>query len=434
MLKHLKSFLFLVLLIVLAGCGAKPSVESNTNKKAFDQEDIYILTALRMEQVQLYSKASEFFEILYEKSDKKEYLYRSLKNDLSANKNEKVIQRVDEELNETIDDYELVRLKIFALIKLDRLEDARNLSVRLVDSSKAIQDYLLVSEIYVKEKEFNTALKYLESAYVKDYNEKILDKMSIVLYINLGRKKDAIAQLESHSRIHSCSELICARLIGFYSNDNNIDGLLSTYLRLYEMKSSKEIAKKIVQIYGYKKDYIGLMSFLQRSKSDDELLFQVYVQVKDYAKAYPLGEKLYKQNGSIHFLGQSAIFEYESAEDKNSKKMLSSVMKKLNKVIDSSRDTVYLNYLGYILIDHDIDVKKGMKYIRETLKIEPDSAYYLDSLAWGYYKLNNCSKAKKIINKVAKMKGGDNPEVIKHIKIINNCKTKKKSKKKKVKK
>ena len=425
MLKHLKFLVFLVLLIVLAGCSAKPSVESSASKKAFDKEDIYILTALRMEQVQLYSKASDFFEILYEKSNKKEYLYRSLKNDLAANKNEKIIQRIDIELGDSIDDFELVRLKIVALIKLNKLQDAKSLAIRLVSKSKEIDDYLLVSEIYIKDKKYDTALKYLESAYVKDYNEKILDKMAILLYVNLNRKKDAIAQLESHSRIHECSKLICARLVGFYANDNNIDGLLSTYLRLYEINSNKEISQKIVQIYGYKKDYLGLISFLEKSKSNDELLFQVYVQTKEYKKAYPLAKKLYKQNGDIHFLGQSAIFEYESAKDKNNKKMLDSVIEKLNKVIDISRDTVYLNYLGYILIDHEIDIKKGMNYIRETLKIEPDSSYYLDSLAWGYYKLGNCKRAKKIINRVAKMKGGDNPEIVKHVKIINKCKTKK---------
>lgn len=426
MFKYLKPLLFLLLVFFMSACVGKSELQPKANQKAFDQEDIYILTALRLEQVKMYSKASDFFKTLYEKSNKKEYLYRSLQNDLAADKNEELIKRVDKELDDTINDYTLVRLKVLALIKLQRLEEARILSIKLVESSKEIDDYLLVSEIYVKEKQFDTALKYLESAYVKDYNEKILDKMAIVLYVNLGRKKEAIAQLESHSRIQNCSELICNRLIGFYSNDNNIDGLLSTYLRLYEMKSTQDISEKIVQIYGYKKDYYGLMSFLEKSKSNDELLFQVYVQVKKYKKAYPLGNKLYKENGDIHFLGQSAIFEYESAKNKNNKKMLDSVIFKLKNVLKVSRDTIYLNYLGYILIDHDIDVKKGMSYIRETLQIEPDSAYYLDSLAWGYYKLGNCKKAKKIMNKVAKMKGGDNPEVLKHIKTINKCKKGKK--------
>jgi len=425
MFKYLKSLLFLVLLISLAGCNMKSSVKPKANEKVFDQEDIYILTALRMEQLKLYERASGFFQTLYEESGKKEYLYRSLKDDLAANKNEKVVQRVDAQLGESLADYELVRLKILALIKLLKIKEAKQLAITLVESSKEMDDYLLVSEIYINEKEFDIALKYLESAYVKNYDEKVLDKMAIVLYINLGRKKEAIAQLESHSRIQGCSKAICVRLIGFYANDNNIDGLLSTYLRLYEINPNKEISQKIVQIYGYKKDYTALVSFLEKTKNDDELLFQALVKLKNYKKAYPLAEKLYVKNGAIHFLGQSAIFEYESAKDKNNKQMLNSVIEKLEKVTQTSKDTIYLNYLGYILIDHDIDVKKGMKYIRKTLKIEPNSAYYLDSLAWGYYKLGKCKKAKKIMKKVAKMKGGDNPEVVKHIKIINKCRANK---------
>jgi len=323
----------------------------------------------------------------------------------------------------------MIRLKIIALIKLNRLEEAKNLGLILVEESNEIDDYLLVSEIYVKEKQFDTALKYLEGAYVKDYNEKILDKMSIILYVNLHRKKDAIAQLETHSRIHTCSRLICQRLIGFYSNDNNIDGLLSTYLRVYQMDSKKEIADKIIQIYGYKKEYLKLMEFLEENSVNDELLFELYIQNKNYKKAYPLADKLYKNSGNIDYLGQSAIFEYESTKDKNNDSMQKSVIEKLKTVIAKKRDTIYLNYLGYLLIDHEIDVNKGMKYIRESLKEEPNSAYYLDSLAWGHYKLGNCIEAKKIMNRVAKMKGSDNPEVKKHIQAIKRCKKKKTKKK-----
>ena len=422
MYKNLKLSVFLVLILILSACSNATKPNVNLNNKKFDKEDIYILTALRMEQIGLYDEASKLFNELYEKSDKKEYLYRSLKNDLTANENNKLIKKVDTLMLNDSQNIKLMRFKIFALIKLNKIEEAKLLSITLVKKTKNIDDYLLLSGIYIKNKEFDTALKYLESAYVKDYNEKILDKMSIVLYVNLKRKKDAIAQLESHSMIHGCSKLICARLIGFYSNDNNVDGLLSTYLRYYKVNASKEVAKKIVQIYGYKKDYLALMDFLESSKSDNELLFKLYVQLKNYKKAYPLAYKLYKKNGDIHFLGQSAIFEYESTKNKNDKSMQKSVVEKLDDVIEVSRDNIYLNYLGYILIDHDIDIKKGMKYIKETLLKDPDSSYYLDSLAWGYYKLGKCKKAKQIMSRVSKMKGSNNPEILKHIKIIRNCK------------
>lgn len=416
--------------MIIAGCSETSRYsEVKGYEKAFDKEDIYILSGLRSEQLQDYNTSSNIFNTLYEESKKKEYLYRSLKNDLAGNENERAVQRVDAATNNNMDDFELVRIKIIALIKLDKLNQAKDLAIKLVKSSGMVDDYLLVSEIYVKLKKFDAALKYLESAYVKNYNEKILDKMSIILYVNLQRKKDAIAQLETHSRIQGCSKFICARLIGFYSDENNIDGLLSTYLRLYKIDSNKDIATKIVQIYGYKKEYAKMVDFLEESKIDDELLLQLYVQAKDYKKAAPLAEKLYKNGGDIVYLGQSAIFEYESSADKSDKAMQKSVIKKLKSVIEIRREGIYLNYLGYLLIDNEINVKKGIKYIEEALILEPNSAYYLDSLAWGLYKLGECEKAKKIMDRVMKMDGSSNEEVVKHIIAIKKCKKSKRVKK-----
>ena len=429
MFSIIKLFIPLALLMVLAGCGAKPSASIKGHEKAFEKEDIYILIGLRSEQLKEYTASSDIFDTLYEKTEKKEYLYRSLKNDLAANKNEKVIIKIDKFFEKDLGDSVLMRMKIIALIKQDNLLDAKELGLELVQKTKAIDDYLLVSEIYVKLKKFDTAVKYLESAYIKDYNEKILDKMSIVLYVNLQRRKDAIAQLETHSRVHGCSKMICSRLIGFYSNDNNIDGLLSTYLRLYKIDSNKGIAQKIVQIYGYKKDYLKMIDFLQTSKTDDELLLQLYIQLKNYKKASPLANEIYNSGGDIIYLGQSAIFEYESSDDKNDKVMQKSVIKKLQEVITVRKDGIYLNYLGYLLIDHEIDVKKGIEYIQEALILEPNSIYYLDSLAWGYYKLGECKKAEEVIDRVSNMDGSSNEEVVEHIEIIRRCIKNKKGKK-----
>lgn len=348
---------------------------------------------------------------------------------MAANENERVIKRVDEVLGNKIDDVELVRIKIVALMRAEKLVEAKELAINLVTESNSVDDYLLISEIYVKLKQYNTAIKYLESAYIKDYNEKILEKMAIILYVNLERKKDAIAQLETHSRIHGCSKNICSKLIGFYSNDNNVDGLLSTYLRLYKIDSSKDIGEKIVQIYGYKKDYKKMTEFLEQSGINNELLFQLYTQTKNYKKAVSVAKELYKESGDVSYLGQSAIFEYESSQDKSDKAMHKSVISKLEEVIKTKKDGMYLNYLGYLLIDHSIDIKKGIEYVKEALKIEQNSIYYLDSLAWGYYKLGDCQRAAKIMKKVANMQGSSNGEVVEHIEAIKECVKNKKGKK-----
>jgi predicted Zn-dependent protease len=418
-----KNFLLVLILFIFSAClGISQKDVLKPNEKAFEGEDRIILIALRAEQLKHYSASSSMFNTLYEKSSKKEYLYRSLQNDLLAKKYTKVISRVNEETDGSYEDFALVRFKILALINLEKLEEAKTIAIKLVEKSHNINDYILVSDIYVKLLKYNTALKYLEGAYAKDYNEKILDKIAVILYVNLERKKDAIAHLETHAKVHGCSKIVCNRLLSIYSNENNINALLRVYKKLYELEKSEEIATKIVQIYGYKKDYLSLIDFLQESHSDDQLLLQMYMQVKNYKKAAPLAEKLYKKTADVSYLAQSAIFEYESYKDKSDSKMHKRVIDKLKNVVSIEPKALYLNYLGYLMIDHSIDVKGGMVYIEKALELDPDSTYYLDSKAWGYYKLGKCKKAYKLMKKVVKLEGGQEKEVQDHYKIIKKCK------------
>ncbi|MFA6195663.1 MAG: hypothetical protein WC656_03350 [Sulfurimonas sp.] len=418
----------LVLLFVFNGCMSPVAPNSvavkkevAANQKAFEQEDSMILFALRAEQLKEYATASEFFNTLYLNSHKKEYLYRSLQSDLIVSNNEQVIKKIDSALQDSPEDLILVRLKIIALIQMQRLEEAQNIATDLVNKSKSADDFILLSDIYVKLEKFDMAMKYLESAYAQDYNEKVLDKMVIVLYVNLQRKTDAIAQLETHIRMQGCSELICARLLGFYSNENNVDGLLSTYLRLYKMNKDEEVGKKIVQIYGYKKDFMQMTSFLEENEIDNATLLQLYSNMKDYIKAFPLADKLYADTGEIEYLGQSAIYEYESAKNKSDKNLLKKIAKKFDEVVKSSKNPLYFNYYGYILIDHDVDVNEGIKYVKKALEIDSNSLYYIDSLAWGYYKLGHCTEADALMKKVVQFEGANDPEVLLHKEAIEKC-------------
>lgn len=430
----IRILLFVMVSLFFVSCATHPK-PIKPYEKAFDQEDLYIMLALNAEQTKHYRIAAERFDKLYEKSSKKEYLYRSLHDYLMAKENKKVIQKVDAITGNSLSDPILVRMKIIALIEMGKLDEAKKTATSLAKKTQKADDYLLASNVYIKNQEYNKAFKYLESAYMKGYNEKILDKIAVILYSDLHRKKDAIAYLETYSRINGCTQLICKRLIEIYSNENNIDGLLSVYKRLYNLNKDKAVAQKIIQIYAYKRDYVKLIDFLEATHADNKVLLELYVSGKNYAKASALAQKLYENTGDIKYLGQSAIYEYEAHSKKMSKKVLTSVIAKLTEVAKQTDDPLYLNYLGYILIDHDIDVEKGIGYIKKVVKNNPDSAFYLDSLAWGYYKLGECAKAKKIMDKVVNMEGGDNPEVLLHVKKIDACYKKsvqhKKGKKKK---
>ena len=57
--------------------------------------------------------------------------------------------------------------------------------------------------------------------------------------------------------------------------------------------------------------------------------------------------------------------------------------------------------------------------MQEALKLEPNSPYYLDSLAWGLYKLGECAQAYEIMKYF-----GENiyeEEVAVHFEAIKKC-------------
>ena len=115
-------------------------VEKN-NKKLFPSEDRLIMFALRAEQVKDYYSAAEIFGTLYDKSLRKEYLYRALQNQLYLKKNKQVISKVDSIAQGALDDSILIRLKVIALIQENSLEEAKLLSIALVQESGQSDDY-----------------------------------------------------------------------------------------------------------------------------------------------------------------------------------------------------------------------------------------------------------------------------------------------------
>ncbi|HEX4567929.1 MAG TPA: hypothetical protein VH138_14935, partial [Vicinamibacterales bacterium] len=47
-------------------------------------------------------------------------------------------------------------------------------------------------------------------------------------------------------------------------------------------------------------------------------------------------------------------------------------------------DAGALNYLGYLLAEHNTSLEEAVTLIQRALKVEPDNPSYLDSLGWAY--------------------------------------------------
>ena len=108
------------------------------------------------------------------------------------------------------------------------------------------------------------------------------------------------------------------------------------------------------------------------------------------------------------------------AEDK--RKVLNSVIAKFEKVIEHIDNHIYENYLAYILIDFNINVSKGVTLVKKALVQEPNNLAYIDTLAWGQYKLKNCKEANKQMKRVVDEVGLNDEEIKLHWEKIKECK------------
>jgi Flp pilus assembly protein TadD len=61
--------------------------------------------------------------------------------------------------------------------------------------------------------------------------------------------------------------------------------------------------------------------------------------------------------------------------------------------LDENNPTA-LNGLGYILADSDLDIARGIRLCRKAVDKKPQSAAYLDSLGWAYFKGGDTAEAR----------------------------------------
>ena len=169
------------------------------------------------------------------------------------------------------------------------------------------------------------------------------------------------------------------------------------------------------------KDNVGIaIDFLEQNNEEDEILLNLYKITNQPLKAYDLLDRLYKKSNNLDFLAQQAIIQFEMAEDKS--KVLNDVIFKFDKVLLVTNNHIYENYLAYILIDFNINVKRGVSLVKKALKEEPNNLAYIDTLAWGEYKIKNCQEANKQMKRVVDEIGLNDEEIKLHWEKIKECK------------
>jgi tetratricopeptide (TPR) repeat protein len=388
-------------------------------------EDELIIQGLLFDEYKAYENSRQIFGKLYDATGEKEYLFREMTSSLlSGSHISQSIKRLKIWDKKHPDSLEVRRLLIPLYLSSQQTKEAKSEAELLAERSSKPSDLDLASNPYLYSGEFKKALTLLNKSYEKTHNGDVLLRIAVIMDEYTGERKKAIQLLEMHRRMNRQHSLqLYYKLLSMYVKENDVDGVLEIYKLLYSEDKNDKYLKKIIDAYAYKGDIDGAIAFLEKNRVEEKILYTLYKSKKYFDKALLLADKFYKKENNAKWLAEKAILLFENTKDKNDTKMLSKVIFLFDEAISLGiDDSIYLNYYGYTLIDKKLDIKKGMKIIKEALKQQPDNTYYLDSLAWGYYIEHKCKKAYKTMKKVIQKEGLSEPEIIEHWDLIKKCK------------
>ena len=397
--------------------------QSNIEQK-LKNEDQLIIQAIFLEEQRAYKQSNEFYALLYQETKKEEYLLKEVTTAHLAGSVSKNLDDFKIYVEENPSNLQAQRLLLSFYLKDKKFNQAKVIGNNLTQQSKQAVDFELAANPYIFSGEYEASLKYLQEAYDKTLNEDILLKIVTIQINYLQNIDDAIQALESHKNQQGCSEKICLQLIGIYSQQHNIPKIIPIYKELHKATKKEIYAEKIIESYLMDKNLNAAIDYLEGESANYTLLYSLYMEQKSYVKANKLAKLLITKTNDPKWYAESAISFYESLSNKDDKEQLNKIVNDFEKALKlGEKNPVYLNYYGYTLIDKELDVPKGLSIIEEALAQEPGNTYFLDSLAWGYYKLGNCEKAYPAMKKVIEVEGLNEEEIIEHWNAIDSkCK------------
>jgi len=387
-------------------------------------EDELIIRGLLYEEYKAYENSYQVFRKLFDDTGAGVYLFKEATSALmSKNHIQESITRLKTWDKTHPDEIEVRRLLIPLYLTAKQVKNAKKEAEYLLERSKKPMDLDLASNSFLYAGEFDRALELLTKIYETVPQEEVLLRMVELMDEFTNERKKAIQLLEAHRRMNIVSNDVYVKLLMLYQKEKDINGILETYKALYAQSEEEQYLLKIIDAYVYKKDIDGAISFLEKNTKRTDILYELHKAKKNFSQALILLDKLYEEDKNPIWLAEKGVLLFENSEDKNDKKMIAQVVSNLERAIALGvDDSIYLNYYGYTLIDKEVDINKGMKIIEDALVQQPENTYYLDSLAWGYYKKHECTKARKLMKRVVEEEGLREAEIVEHWNAIRKCK------------
>jgi len=390
------------------------------------KEDELIMKAIFYTQYKQSKEAAVVWKKLFDATNNQKYLVEYFYASLTYRDIKDIIKEIKSSLNKkkSKELYELLA----ALYTKEGDTDGVLEAVENLNSNNSESMYEL-AYLYTIKGKHNKALSLYKKIYEQDKSWSALKGIISILAQN-GKIKEASNMLwsaikDSKSKMPKDTYIVYTGLIDYKKETKKA---IFAFKKLYKLTNDKKYVKQLISLYPYEKDYNSIIDILEKTHYDNKLLYELYLSKQDSISAYKLLYYLYKDSKDPKWLAEKAILTYEIANgfEAVDSRVVDSVSSLFDRAIELvGQDATYYNYYGYTLIDYSKEIPKGIKLVKEALKLEPNNIFYLDSLAWGYYKTKRCNDAKNIVKKIKKLaKEPLEDDIIKHIKKINSCKEK----------
>lgn len=251
-------------------------------------------------------------------------------------------------------------------------------------------------------------------------------KKLLLAFVAQKQEQKALGVLSQHLLHYGCEERFCEEAIGIYTDLRGLDFAKDVFEKLYVKNPTIPAAMNFMRVLIALKQFQEAQGIAKSFPFDKGLLLDLYVMQGDYARAQKEARQAYEQSQNPKFLALEAVYEF-SAQEQPTHKQAESIAKKLGEAIallqakgrqesqpETPQDAFFYNFYGYLLIDYEIDIKRGMEYVQKALAIEPYAIAYVDSLAWGHYKLGDCERAIKAFSQIPKDQIANNPDLRAH--------------------
>lgn len=385
--------------------------------------DLKIMYAMDLrENGHLEQAADELYEI-YNYNKKPVYLKfaLSLYNESSSTKFIPILNYAKNILG---NDPEFLRLEAVASIKAKDFRRAREILENLVKKQNQDNDKRILASVYMLQGEKKKGLSMLKNMYSSNKSMENLTVLVEILMAYKQRDKEAKNYFLEYYDKNGCDyDMVCMSLAEIYAIEKNPKRSMQLYDEIFLDRS--DYLRRAIEVMVSTKNFEYAIELLNRYDEENYATrMRIYSLSGKVEQASRLAGMLYERTGNPQFLAEQAIYEYEANQDRMTPQTLKDISKKFKDSISKgANEPNILNYFGYILISNDIDVKEGIKLVTQALQRDPNSPYYLDSLAWGLYKMKECKNAEEIMLKAVKSDPTflENQEAVEHLRAIKKC-------------